>query len=101
MKNLAKKFALVAVAATALMSMTGCAENPDKVKNTLEAEGYTSIEVKGIGWTGCGDDDDFTTKFTAVNPTKTMQVDGVVCTSMGPFSKGATVRIIDTHKLAK
>lgn len=54
----------------------------------LENLGYSNIEIKGYGWTGCHDDDWYSTKFTAISPTN-KKVKGVVCRG---FFKNNTVR---------
>jgi hypothetical protein len=85
-KGLLKAAAVVAFA----VGVTGCSDAP-KATKALDDAGYTNIQIEGAGFYGCGEDDDFTTKFKAINPNgKT--VEGVVCSSWGPFAKGSTIR---------
>ncbi len=83
-----KKLLLAAVAALAL---TGCSA-PDKATKVLSDQGYTAVEITGWRMFGCSDDDDFTTGFRAKTAAG-HEVTGVVCSSWGLFSKGATIRL--------
>jgi hypothetical protein len=61
---------------------------PERSRNTLEAQGFTDIQVGGYQWGACGRDDYYSTKFTAANP-QGRRVSGVVC--CGNY-KGCTIR---------
>lgn len=85
-----KKFILGLISVIGLTLLMGCS-NADKTRQTLVASGFTQIETKGWSFMGmgCGKDDTYCTKFTAVNPLG-MKVSGVV--GCGLFVKGCTVR---------
>lgn len=73
-----------------LMLLTGCSANKDKVKEVLEAEGCSNINVGEASVSsvfGCGKDDSFSNTFSCTRNTK--QVSGYVCSG---FLKGYTVR---------
>lgn len=78
-----KKLILAAMCAVVF----GCTAEDD-TRNTLTKAGYSNIEIDGYAFLGCGEDDNFKTKFTATNPNG-MRVSGVVC--CGVF-KGCTIR---------
>ena len=65
----------------------GCTA-PDRTNETLEKAGYTNIQVEGYDFFSCGEDDHFSTKFTADNPAG-QKVSGTVCCG---FLKGCTIR---------
>ena len=59
----------------------------DRAKNTLLNAGYTNISIDGFGFYGCGEDDDYTVKFSAKGPTE-RPVSGVVCIRNSKGSAG-------------
>lgn len=69
-----------------VVALIGCSQ-PDKTVSILEAQGFTNVKTQGFSIFGCGQDDNFSTKFTAEKDGKT--VSGVVC---GGILKGSTVR---------
>ena len=71
----------------AVATIVGCTDSRGAYK-ALDQAGFTKIQTGGYAVFGCGQDDDYATKFTAVNP-KGYQVSGVVC---GGFLKGSTIR---------
>lgn len=78
----------ILIAAIAAITLTGCTDE-DGARHALDVSGYTSIEIKGYGWTGCGKDDSFHTRFSAIGPSG-KPVEGVVCSG---FFKGGTIRV--------
>lgn len=62
--------------------------NAEDTRRTLQAAGFTNIEVGGHAWFACGGDDEYSTEFTARNSRGEM-VSGVVCCG---FFKNCTVR---------
>lgn len=84
---------LVTIAAAAAIALTvsACSVNPQDAYRTLEAQGFTQIELLGypfMGW-GCADGDTFKTEFKAVG-VNGKPIKGVLCSSA---FKGVTVRI--------
>lgn len=77
-----------ALALAVLLFVFGCTK-PDSAIATLEASGYSDIELEGYAFIGCGRDDDFATGFTARSPSG-RRVRGAVC---GGWLKGDTIRI--------
>jgi hypothetical protein len=71
----------------ALLVLSACSD-ADGARKALEGAGYTDIEITGVAWTGCGQDDYETTSFKAKGPTG-KSVEGAVC---GGWPKGATIR---------
>lgn len=69
-----------------VIALTGCSQ-PEKTVTILESQGFTNVKTHGFSMFGCGQDDNFSTKFTAEKDGKT--VSGVVC---GGILKGSTVR---------
>lgn len=67
----------------------GCTPSDAEARRTLDAYGFTDVELTGYSWMGCGDDDSTSTGFTAVNA-KGDAVQGVVC--CGFLTKACTVR---------
>ena len=65
----------------------GCTDEPATYR-TLEAAGFSHIQIDGYAFWGCGEDDNFYTKFTATNPNG-KRVSGIVCSGL---TKGATIR---------
>ena len=61
----------------------------DASRRTLDDAGYSNIKITGWEMWGCGDDDTYTTGYTATNP-KGKRVSGVVC--CGSWGKGCTIR---------
>jgi hypothetical protein len=61
---------------------------PERAEETLEASGFTDIEVGGHAWFECAEGDSFTNTFTATSP-KGTEVSGSVCCGV---LKGCTVR---------
>lgn len=76
--------ALVAIAASALVACS----DPDNARHALEGAGYSDIEMGGWEPLWCGQDDDFTTTFTAKAPNGA-KVSGAVCSGL---MNGATIR---------
>lgn len=85
---------VVVIASIAIVGIRGCMTggdiytDPDRSRNTLEAQGFTDIQIGGYKWGACGEDDYYSTEFTATNPTG-RRVSGVVC--CGHY-KGCTIR---------
>jgi hypothetical protein len=76
------------VLAIALVAaLVGCTDEHGS-RRALEAQGFGNIEFTGYAWIGCGQDDDFATRFNATNPAG-KRVSGVVCCGL---AKGCTVR---------
>jgi hypothetical protein len=63
--------------------------NESDTKRILQDEGYTNIELTGYDPWGCGEDDTYSTGFTATNKNG-KKVKGVVC---GGITKGYTIRM--------
>lgn len=80
-----------AMAALACAALAGCSDAPGATK-VLEAHGFKDIATHGHSVFGCSEDDSVRTKFTATAPNGA-RVSGVVCAGLGPFAKGATVRL--------
>lgn len=68
--------------------LCGCTQ-PDTATRALESAGYTKIQLDGYSIFGCGKDDTFHDKFTAIG-TNGKVVHGAVC---GGWFKGATIRL--------
>lgn len=83
----------IALALTLLLSCT----NDDATRGTLEAQGYTDIQITGYAPWHCGEDDSTCTGFVAVGPTG-MTVRGAVGCSRTGCGKGCTVRITHTER---
>lgn len=71
-----------------LALVLGCTDEANTVR-TLRSVGFTDIQTTGYSMFGCGDDDTFSTGFTAKN-TSGDPVSGVVC--CGFIGKGCTIR---------
>ncbi len=71
-----------------LLALPGCLTDPKRTRSTLEASGFTEVEVLGYDGWACGEDDSYATRFRAKNP-QGKTVEGVVC--CGHY-KGCTVR---------
>lgn len=87
MTKLSKKIIGIFGGAAALATLGGCTD-AGKAQRTLESAGYTNIKAGGYAVWGCGEDDDFHTKFKATNPAG-KEVEGVVCSG---WFKGGTIR---------
>lgn len=72
------------ILAAALASCT----DEDATRSTLRAYGFTNIQTTGYAFFGCGEEDEFSTGFRAVNQ-QGMRVEGVVCCG---WFKNCTVR---------
>jgi hypothetical protein len=72
----------------ALVLLTSCTDE-DSSRRTLKSAGYKDIQITGHAMFACGQDDTFSTGFTATNPTG-QRVTGTVC--CGFWSKGCTIR---------
>lgn len=75
---------LFLIAALALSACT----NEEETRRTLNAAGYTDIQIGGYAAFACGQDDTYSTRFSAANP-RGVIVEGVVCCGL---LKGCTVR---------
>lgn len=71
-----------------ILILVGCSA-PDRSRQALEDEGYTDIEIHGWSPLTCGQDDKFSTAWTARN-VRGRVVSGVVC--CGLMAKRCTVR---------
>ena len=71
-----------------LLLLVACTA-PDSSRETLQKAGYENIEITGYAPLNCGEDDTFSTGFTATNP-KGEVVEGVVC--CGLITKKCTIR---------
>jgi hypothetical protein len=77
----------IAFVAAALLTLAACTQ-PDDARRTLEAAGYSDIEITGYKAFGCSEDDYFHTGFRATG-VNGQPVEGVVC---GGWLKGSTIR---------
>lgn len=77
----------ILIALAVIATLTACSSQKD-AESALNSAGFTKIETHGYSVFGCGDDDTFKTKFTAINPAG-KQVSGVVCSG---WFKGGTIR---------
>lgn len=88
-----KKLILAGAALVALLSTTACFEVPQgKAQALLAAQGYTDISIGGYAMTGCGKEDDASSRFSATGANGA-RVHGVICSGVGFMAKGATVRV--------
>lgn len=76
--------------ALAVLGLSGCTK-PDSARKLLEREGFTDIQITGLRFFGCSEDDWFKTGFKAKK--NGQGATGVVCA--GLLFKGATVRFDD------
>jgi hypothetical protein len=76
------------IAVVASLAVLASCTAPDRATRALTEAGYTDIEITGYGWTGCGQDDTFSTKFGATSMAG-YPVEGVVCSGL---FKGNTIR---------
>lgn len=81
------KRTIVMTALTMLLTATGCTK-PDATRKTLEAQGYTQIEITGWKMFGCSEDDSHHTGFRA-RGANGQEVTGVACSGV---LKGTTLR---------
>lgn len=72
--------------------LSGCT-NPDGAGKVLAQNGYRDIRQTGYSWFGCGKDDFYHTGFSATTQSGA-QVNGVVCSGIGP-GKAYTIRFYD------
>lgn len=72
----------------ASLLLTSCGNDSDTIR-TLRSAGYTDIRSTGWEPFSCGQDDTWSTGFSAVNPVG-KRVTGVVC--CGLVFKGCTIR---------
>lgn len=63
--------------------------DPQGAKRTLEAQGYTQVEITGYRWFAGGQGDFYKTGFRAKSPNGT-EITGAVC--RGLWFKGTTIR---------
>lgn len=75
------------LAATAL-ALASCSD-PQGTKEAAEAQGLTNVRPSGHSFFGCGQEDTYSTSFSA-RSANGQCVSGVVCSS---WLKGSTVRI--------
>lgn len=73
-----------------ILVITACSSDNDfnNGKHQLEAMGYTNVSSTGHEMFCCGQDDNFSTGFTATAPDGSI-VEGCFCSSIG---KGLTIR---------
>lgn len=74
---------------TMALLLTSCTSE-GKARSTLEAEGYTNIEITGYSYGSCSKDDSTCTGFVARSPGGRKVTGAVGC---GYVFKGCTVRI--------
>jgi hypothetical protein len=86
MKNLKRSAFGLSIFIT-LLCATGCTRT-DQATMVLKNEGYTDIKITGYALFMCGEDDTFSTEFTAKNRNGQI-VSGAVCSGL---LKGATIR---------
>lgn len=72
----------------ALVLLAGCTDE-SSARDSLDAQGFTDIVITGWEPFSCGEDDDTSTGFTAIN-SNGEPVEGVVC--CGFVFKGCTIR---------
>jgi hypothetical protein len=87
MQSRGMNFVSVVIASIVIFCIQGCTD-PERTRSTLEAQGFTDIQTGGYEWGVCGEDDDYSTGFTATN-LQGHRVSGVVCCG---YYKGCTVR---------
>jgi len=76
--------------AIALSTLIGCSSDTDfkKGKQQLESQGYTNVKNTGYSAFCCGEDDEFSTGFSAIDKSGNT-VRGCFCSA---FGKGITIR---------
>lgn len=72
-----------------LLALCACT-NESAARNTLDASGFTQIEITGHRWTSCADSDSTCTGFIARGPSGRIVTGAVGC---GTWGKGCTIRI--------
>lgn len=78
------------LAALAVALLAGACTMPnDETTRVLKMHGYKNIEVGGITWFSCAEDDHWGRKFKATNHAG-LPVEGYVCGRF--FGKGSTLR---------
>lgn len=81
-------FGVLAIAISgAVIVLSGCSANKEKVQYFLEAEGCSQTQVGGWSLFGCSDSDNFVNTFQCTKNGK--RVSGYVCSG---WTKGYTVR---------
>lgn len=70
-----------------LAALTAC-DDPKAARRALEDAGFTDIETLGASLYGCGQNDNFNTRFRAKN-IRGKTIEGVVCSG---WFKGSTIR---------
>jgi len=70
-----------------LLASCGNVNIPNGVK-AVEAFGLTNVKITGYSWTGCSEDDNFASNFTATGANG-KEVSGTLCAGL---FKGITVR---------
>lgn len=70
-----------------MLTLAGCTDDEGS-RRALESNGFTDIQLTGYELVGCGNDDQFSTGFTAKN-SQGKRVSGVVCCG---WWKNCTVR---------
>lgn len=76
------------IALLALLFLSACTQEPEKIKGILTADGYTNVTVGGYAVWSCGEKDTFANTF--VGDKNGMRVKGVVC---GGVLKNNTIRV--------
>lgn len=76
-------FGIVAI----FVSVGGCTDKNGAIR-ALTEQGYTNIQITGYSWFSCGQDDAFSTGFTATSQNGS-QIEGAVCSG---WLKGYTIR---------
>jgi hypothetical protein len=82
-------FFLVGMGLGVMVTALSACSDPDSTVRTLKSHGFTDISTTGFDAFECGQEDAYSTGFTATNPAG-QRVTGVVC--CGWLSKGCTVR---------
>lgn len=82
-----KRFSIVILAVLAL-SLTACTDE-ESSRRALEAQGFKDITFTGYDMWSCGEDDTYSTGFTATN-VNGQRVSGTVC--CGLVAKACTIR---------
>ena len=72
-----------------LLVLAACGTDNESAKETLLDAGYSEIHLEGYAPFVCSEDDMYHTKFTALNPSGSRNVKGVVCCG---YLKGCTIR---------
>ena len=97
MKKLAHRISAFVLGLAMMFSLSGCGAiaSEDVAIRTLEASGFSNIQITDhawfkVGWRGCSDSDKARFTATATNPAG-QRVEVYVCT--GAFLKGGTIRV--------